>query len=76
VTIERPGHLLMNMIAEKVRLEAELCGEEPFCTLGPLATDVAPADDHITGSDTNAALGETPRCLSEGSEMVDLLDAR
>lgn len=58
VTIGRPGHLLMNKIAENVRLEVELCGEAPFCTLGPLATDVAPADDHITRSDTNAALGE------------------
>ena len=51
VMIEGPGHVPMHKIAENVRLEEELCGEAPFYTLGPLATDVAPAYDHITSRD-------------------------
>ena len=43
VMIERPGHIPMHEIVENVRLEEELCEEAPFYTLGPLATDIAPA---------------------------------
>jgi phosphomethylpyrimidine synthase len=50
VMIEGPGHVPMHKIAENVRLEEELCGEAPFYTLGPLATDIAPAYDHITSA--------------------------
>ncbi|WP_086822229.1 phosphomethylpyrimidine synthase ThiC [Allokutzneria sp. NRRL B-24872] len=50
VMIEGPGHVPMDKIAENVRLEEELCGEAPFYTLGPLATDIAPAYDHITSA--------------------------
>jgi phosphomethylpyrimidine synthase len=48
--IEGPGHVPMHKIVENVRLEEELCGEAPFYTLGPLATDIAPAYDHITSA--------------------------
>ncbi|MDS1272536.1 phosphomethylpyrimidine synthase ThiC [Lipingzhangella sp. LS1_29] len=50
VMIEGPGHVPMHKIAENVRLEEELCGEAPFYTLGPLATDIAPGYDHITSA--------------------------
>ncbi|KAA2262418.1 phosphomethylpyrimidine synthase ThiC [Solihabitans fulvus] len=50
VMIEGPGHVPMHKIAENVRLEEEWCGEAPFYTLGPLATDIAPAYDHITSA--------------------------
>ncbi|SDN36991.1 phosphomethylpyrimidine synthase ThiC [Allokutzneria albata] len=50
VMIEGPGHVPMHKIAENVRLEEELCSEAPFYTLGPLATDIAPAYDHITSA--------------------------
>ncbi|TCC26382.1 phosphomethylpyrimidine synthase ThiC [Kribbella sindirgiensis] len=57
VMIEGPGHVPMHKIAENVRLEEELCGEAPFYTLGPLATDVAPAYDHITSAIGAAQIG-------------------
>ncbi|HEY8372536.1 MAG TPA: phosphomethylpyrimidine synthase ThiC [Pseudonocardiaceae bacterium] len=50
VMVEGPGHVPMHKIAENVRLEEEWCGEAPFYTLGPLATDIAPAYDHITSA--------------------------
>ncbi|GAA2789594.1 phosphomethylpyrimidine synthase ThiC [Crossiella cryophila] len=50
VMIEGPGHVPMHKIKENVRLEEELCGEAPFYTLGPLATDIAPGYDHITSA--------------------------
>ena len=42
VMIEGPGHVPMHKIKENVELEEKLCGEAPFYTLGPLATDIAP----------------------------------
>ncbi|MBB4929935.1 phosphomethylpyrimidine synthase [Lipingzhangella halophila] len=57
VMIEGPGHVPMHKIAENVRLEEELCGEAPFYTLGPLATDVAPGYDHITSAIGAAQIG-------------------
>jgi phosphomethylpyrimidine synthase len=50
VMIEGPGHVPLHKIAENVRREEELCGEAPFYTLGPLATDIAPGYDHITSA--------------------------
>jgi phosphomethylpyrimidine synthase len=47
----------MHKIAENVRLEEEWCGEAPFYTLGPLATDIAPAYDHITSAIGAAQIG-------------------
>jgi phosphomethylpyrimidine synthase len=57
VMIEGPGHVPMHKIIENVRLEEELCGEAPFYTLGPLATDIAPAYDHITSAIGAAQIG-------------------
>src|SRR2546422_983881 len=50
VMIEGPGHVPMHKIVETVRLEEELCEEAPFYPLGPPATDIAPAYDHITSA--------------------------
>ncbi|RZS41113.1 phosphomethylpyrimidine synthase [Herbihabitans rhizosphaerae] len=57
VMIEGPGHVPMHKIAENVRMEEELSGEAPFYTLGPLATDIAPAYDHITSAIGAAQIG-------------------
>ncbi|WP_100497993.1 phosphomethylpyrimidine synthase ThiC [Geodermatophilus chilensis] len=50
VMVEGPGHVPMHKIKENVDLQQEICGEAPFYTLGPLATDIAPAYDHITSA--------------------------
>jgi phosphomethylpyrimidine synthase len=57
VMIEGPGHVPMHKIMENVRLQEELCDEAPFYTLGPLATDIAPAYDHITSAIGAAQIG-------------------
>ncbi|WP_277669910.1 phosphomethylpyrimidine synthase ThiC [Saccharomonospora viridis] len=50
VMIEGPGHVPMHKIKENVERQERLCDEAPFYTLGPLATDIAPAYDHITSA--------------------------
>ena len=60
-----------------MRLEEELCGEAPFYTLGPLATDVAPAYDHITsaiGAAEIGGLGTAMLCYVTPKEHLGLLD--
>jgi phosphomethylpyrimidine synthase len=57
VMIEGPGHVPMHKIKENVDLQQQLCGEAPFYTLGPLATDVAPGYDHITSAIGAAMIG-------------------
>jgi len=47
----------MHKIKVNVELEEKLCGEAPFYTLGPLATDIAPAYDHITSAIGAAQIG-------------------
>ncbi len=75
VMIEGPGHVPMHKIAENVRLEEELCGEAPFYTLGPLATDIAPAYDHITsaiGAANIAQAGTAMLCYVTPKEHLGL----
>ncbi|WP_083940196.1 phosphomethylpyrimidine synthase ThiC [Saccharomonospora saliphila] len=57
VMIEGPGHVPLHKIKENVEREERLCGEAPFYTLGPLATDIAPAYDHITSAIGAAQIG-------------------
>ena len=57
VMIEGPGHIPMQMIKENVDREMQDCGEAPFYTLGPLATDIAPGYDHITSAIGAAMIG-------------------
>ncbi|GAB08492.1 phosphomethylpyrimidine synthase [Gordonia araii NBRC 100433] len=75
VMIEGPGHVPMHKIAENVRLEEELCNEAPFYTLGPLATDIAPAYDHITsaiGAAMIAQAGTAMLCYVTPKEHLGL----
>ena len=48
--IEGPGHVPLHRVKETVDLQQEWCHEAPFCTVGPLTTDVAPGYDHITSA--------------------------
>ncbi len=57
VMIEGPGHIPLQMIKENVERELAECYEAPFYTLGPLATDIAPAYDHITSALGAANIG-------------------
>lgn len=47
---EGPGHVPLHLIPENMRKQLDWCHEAPFYTLGPLATDIAPGYDHITGA--------------------------
>ncbi len=47
---EGPGHVPMHLVPENMIKQLEWCYEAPFYTLGPLATDIAPGYDHITGA--------------------------
>ena len=79
VMIEGPGHIPMNKIVENVRLEEELCEEAPFYTLGPLATDIAPAYDHITsaiGAAMIAQAGTAMLCYVTPKEHLGLPDRK
>ncbi len=57
VMIEGPGHVPMHLVKENVDRQLEICGEAPFYTLGPLATDIAPGYDHITSAIGAAMIG-------------------
>jgi phosphomethylpyrimidine synthase len=57
VMIEGPGHVPMHKIKENVDRQLAICGEAPFYTLGPLATDIAPGYDHITSAIGAAMIG-------------------
>ena len=57
VMIEGPGHIPMDQIKLQVDMEAEICCEAPFYTLGPLVTDIAPGYDHITSAIGAAMIG-------------------
>ncbi|WP_439031449.1 phosphomethylpyrimidine synthase ThiC [Gordonia terrae] len=77
VMIEGPGHVPMHKITENVRLEEELCDQAPFYTLGPLATDIAPAYDHITsaiGAAMIAQAGTAMLCYVTPKEHLGLPD--
>lgn len=54
VMIEGPGHVPMNLVAENMTKQLELCHEAPFYTLGPLVTDIGAGYDHM-----NSAIGGT-----------------
>jgi len=57
VMIEGPGHVPMHKIKENMDKQLATCGEAPFYTLGPLATDIAPGYDHITSGIGAAMIG-------------------
>ena len=47
---EGPGHVPLHLVADNMHKQLEWCMEAPFYTLGPLASDIAPGYDHITGA--------------------------
>ncbi|MFD2611126.1 phosphomethylpyrimidine synthase ThiC [Paenibacillus gansuensis] len=55
--VEGPGHVPMHKIKENMDLQADICKEAPFYTLGPLTTDIAPGYDHITSAIGAAMIG-------------------
>ena len=55
--IEGPGHVPMNLIAENMELQLEICKEAPFYTLGPLVIDTSPGYDHISSAIGAAMIG-------------------
>lgn len=57
VMIEGPGHVPMHKVKVNMEKQLETCGEAPFYTLGPLATDIAPGYDHITSAIGAAMIG-------------------
>ena len=72
---EGPGHVPLHKIPENMEKQLDWCSEAPFYTLGPLATDIAPAYDHITsaiGAATIGALGESSHitaCWKDGKDI-------
>jgi phosphomethylpyrimidine synthase len=77
VMIEGPGHVPMHKIKENVDLQLDWCHEAPFYTLGPLATDIAPAYDHITsaiGAAMIAMYGTAMLCYVTPKEHLGLPD--
>ncbi len=55
---EGPGHVPLHLVPENMRKQLEWCHEAPFYTLGPLATDIAPGYDHITGAIGGAMIAQ------------------
>ncbi|MDR3159171.1 MAG: phosphomethylpyrimidine synthase ThiC [Zoogloeaceae bacterium] len=55
--IEGPGHVPLQRIQENMEQELAWCGEAPFYTLGPLATDISPGYDHIASAIGAAQIG-------------------
>lgn len=53
---EGPGHVPLHLVKENMSRQLEWCFEAPFYTLGPLASDIAPGYDHITGALGGAAI--------------------
>ena len=74
---EGPGHVPLHKIPENMAKQLEWCDEAPFYTLGPLATDIAPAYDHITsaiGAATIGGLGTALLCYVTPKEHLGLPD--
>src|SRR5262249_27210817 len=69
VMIEGPGHVPMHKIKANVEKQLAVCGEAPFYTLGPLATDIAPGYDHIT-----SGIGAAMLCYVTPKEHLGLPD--
>jgi len=74
---EGPGHVPLHKLSENMEKQLKWCHEAPFYTLGPLATDVAPAYDHITsaiGAATIGMLGTALLCYVTPKEHLGLPD--
>ena len=77
VMIEGPGHVPLDMVAENMQKQLELCHEAPFYTLGPLVTDIAAGRDHINsaiGGALIASMGCSMLCYVTPKEHLGLPD--
>ena len=77
VMIEGPGHVPMNLVAENMQKQLELCHGAPFYTLGPLVTDIAAGYDHVNsaiGGTLLASLGCAMLCYVTPKEHLGLPD--
>ncbi|NTW62667.1 MAG: phosphomethylpyrimidine synthase ThiC, partial [Chlorobiaceae bacterium] len=77
VMIEGPGHVPLNLVAENMEKQLELCHEAPFYTLGPLVTDIAAGYDHINsaiGGALIASYGCSMLCYVTPKEHLGLPD--
>ena len=75
VMVEGPGHVPLDKVQVNNEKEQEWCGDAPFYTLGPLATDIAPGYDHITsaiGAATIAMGGTAMLCYVTPKEHLGL----
>ena len=73
--IEGPGHVPLNRVYENQDLEEKYCHDAPFYTLGPLVTDIAPGQDHITSAIGGALIayrGTSMLCYVTPSEHLAL----
>jgi phosphomethylpyrimidine synthase len=77
VMVEGPGHVPMHKIAEIVRLQHQLCRGAPLITPGPITTDVAPGQDHISsaiGAAIIAQAGSAMLCCVAPKDHLGLPD--
>ena len=77
VMVEGPGHVPMDQIAANMKVQQTICKGAPFYVLGPLVTDIAPGDDHITaaiGGAIAAASGAAFLCYVTPAEHLALPD--
>ncbi len=77
VVIEGPGHMPLDMVADNMRLEKQLCQGAPYYVLGPIVTDVAPGYDHISaaiGGAIAASAGADFLCYVTPAEHLRLPD--
>jgi phosphomethylpyrimidine synthase len=73
VMVEGPGYVPMHKIAELVRLQDQLCRGAPLITPGPITTDVAPGQDHISsaiGAAIIAQAGSAMLCCAAPRESL------
>ncbi len=77
VMIEGPGHVPLQRIQQNMDEELKHCFEAPFCTLGPLVTDIAPGYEHITsgiGAANIGWMGTAMLCYVTPKEHLGLPD--
>ena len=75
VMVEGPGHMPMDQIEANMKLQQTICMGAPFYVLGPLVTDIAPGDDHITsaiGGAIAASAGAAFLCYVTPAEHLAL----
>ncbi len=75
VMIEGPGHMPLDQIAANMKIQQTICKDAPFYVLGPIVTDVAPGDHHITsaiGGAIAASCGAAFLCYVTPAEHLRL----